>query len=198
MKRIFMDIDTQVDFIHPQGALYVPHAEKLQEKYQEISLYALDNEITVLASADAHPMEDPEFSQFPPHCLVNTSGQQKIRETMPELFLVQKNDNLPVDAGDLSATNILFEKQEFNVFSNPKIDVYLQHLQPEQVIVYGVASDYCVKAAVEGLLERGYSVELLTDAIRAVNPESEKTILEEFAGQSVVLSTFEEISSQSE
>ena len=193
MHCVFFDIDTQNDFIHPDGALYVPGAEKLIEIYDEISVYALDNEITVLASADAHDENDPEFLQFPPHCVRNTEGQKKIKETLPHIFLVQPNDGKKVKKSDLQQTSVLFEKQTFDVFSNPKIETYLNYIKPEQVVVYGVATDYCVKAAVEGLLDRNYSVLLLTDAIRAVDPHNEQKILDELVAKGAKLGTFDHL-----
>jgi len=193
MRCIFLDIDTQNDFIYPGGGLYVPGADKLVDTYDKIAVYALDNEITVLASADAHKSDDPEFTQFAPHCVMGTEGQKKIEQTLPHLFLVQPNDGKKVKLDDLNQSNVLFEKQTFDVFSNPKIDSYLQYLKPSKVVVYGVATDYCVKAAVEGLLERNYPVILLSDAIRAVNPDSEQPILDDFVTRGVEITSFDQL-----
>ncbi len=193
MNCVFLDIDTQNDFIHSDGALYVPGAEKLIDIYDEISVYALDNEITILASADAHDENDSEFSQFPPHCVKNTEGQKKIKETLPEIFFVQPNDGKKVKKTDLQKSNVLFEKQTFDVFSNPKIETYLNFLLPKQVVVYGVATDYCVKAAVEGLLQRKFPVLLLTDAIRAVDSQNEQKVLDELAAKGAQLGTFDHL-----
>ena len=196
MNTVFMDIDTQVDFILPDGALYVKDAEKLLPVYREISALARERDIPVLASADAHAADDPEFAQFPPHCVKGQPGQKKVAETLPELFFVQENDGRPVDAEALNHDHVLFEKQTFDVFSNPKIDAYLQHLKPERVVVYGVATDYCVKAAVESLLKRNYRVELLTDAIKAVDPSAEPEILANLQKQGARLTTFAELKSR--
>ena len=193
MNYVFLDIDTQNDFIHSHGALYVPGAEKLLEIYDEISVYALDNEITVLASADTHSEDDAEFAQFPPHCVKNTEGQKKIKETLPDIFFVQPNDGKKVKKADLQKSNVLFEKQTFDVFSNPKIETYLNYLMPKQVVVYGVATDYCVKAAVEGLLQRNFPVLLLTDAIRAVDPHNEQKVLDDLAARGAQLGTFDHL-----
>ncbi len=189
MDVLYFDIDTQNDFIEPSGALYVPGAETLKGVYRNISAFAKERGITVLASADAHAKNDPEFSQFPPHCVAGSFGQRKIPETLPELFFVQPNDGRPLQDADFNHRCVQLEKQTFNVFSNPKTERYLQKLQPKQVVVYGVASDYCVKAAVEGLLERHFPVILLTDAIKAVTPESEAAILRDFSARGVQLVT---------
>ncbi len=196
MNTVFIDIDTQVDFIMPDGALYVKDAEKLLPIYKEISSFARSGGIPVLASADAHAADDPEFKQFPPHCVKGQPGQKKVPETLPDLFFVQENDGRSVEPDQLRYDHILFEKQTFDVFSNPKIDAYLQHLKPERVVVYGVATDYCVKAAVESLLKKNLNVYLLTDAIKAVDPSSEKEILNNLEKNGARLTTFSEIKEQ--
>jgi len=189
MDVLFLDIDTQNDFIESSGALYVPGAETLKPVYRNISAFAKERGITVLASADAHPKDDPEFAQFPPHCVAGSTGQRKIPETLPDLFFVQPNDGQALQKTDFTHRCVQFEKQTFNVFSNPKADLFLQKLQPKQVVVYGVATDYCVKAAVEGLLERQFPVILLTDAIKAVQPENEAAILQDLSARGVQLAT---------
>ncbi len=193
MSLVFLDIDTQVDFIMPDGALYVQGAEQLLPLYEKISHFALDRGISVLASADAHDADDPEFAQFPPHCVKGTKGQLKVPQTLPDLFYVHENDGAPVDEDLFKFNHALFEKQTFDVFSNPKIEAYLKQWQPQTVAVYGVATDYCVKAAVEGLLERQYRVWLLTDAIKAVQPEKEAEILKNLQARGVRLTTFERL-----
>ena len=194
MSVVFMDIDTQVDFIMPNGALYVAGAEKLLPIFEEISTLALHKGIPVWASADAHHVNDPEFNQFPPHCLKGTPGQKKVPQTLPRLFFSETNNAKAVAAENLKRGHILFEKQTFDVFSNPKIDRYLKALKPEKIIVYGVATDYCVKAAVLGLLKRKKNVVLLTDAIKAVNPKAEADILKDLRRKGVLLTRFEKLS----
>ena len=59
----------------------------------------------------------------------------------------------------------------------------------ERYVVYGVATEYCVRAAVLGLLRRGRSVALVEDAIRAVDPAQGEAALREMqaAGARLVL-----------
>lgn len=178
MSVLFLDIDTQIDFIYPEGALYVPGADTLIPVYKKLSALALNKRIPVYASADAHAQDDPEFGQFPAHCLKGQPGQQKISETNPGLFFSEPNDGKAVRREHLVRSHVLFEKQSFDVFSNPKIDIYLKALKPDKVIVYGVATDYCVQAAVQSLLQRDFAVWLVRDAVKAVKPENEQSLLQ--------------------
>src|SRR5512137_1459018 len=83
MKSLFfMDVDTQRDFMLPDGALYVPGAERIIPRLRRLFDFARKHGITIVSSADAHTPKDPEFEQFPPHCVQGTAGQRKIDETL--------------------------------------------------------------------------------------------------------------------
>ena len=164
---IFWDVDTQVDFIRPDGKLYVPGAEKLIPNWKRLTDFAAQNGILVVGDVDAHQPDDEEFKVFPPHCLAGTPGQQKIPETiLPRQHLIP---NRKVELRrDLSAyQQVILEKQTLDVFSNPNIEDLLRLLGPEpEVVVYGVVTECCVDLVVRGLLQRGYKVRLVTDATR--------------------------------
>src|SRR5579885_2662099 len=88
---VFLDIDTQVDFMLPHGALYVPGAEQIIPNLRALMVYAQEHQIPVLSSADAHAPDDPSFAQWPPHCVVGTEGQRRIPETQLSPSLVIPN-----------------------------------------------------------------------------------------------------------
>ena len=73
--------DTQVHFMLPDGKLHVPGAENLIPPLARFTNWALQDNVLVVASADAHLPTDEEFSQYPPHCLAGTQGQLRLRET---------------------------------------------------------------------------------------------------------------------
>jgi len=50
--------------------------------------------------------------------------------------------------------DILFNKHWFDVFTNENVTTVLGVLDPQDVVLYGVALDVCDKYAIEGLLER--------------------------------------------
>ncbi len=70
-----------MDFLGPTGKLYVPGARKIVPNLRDLTLWASRHEVLIVASMCAHREGDPEFQQYPPHCLAGTPGQEKIPET---------------------------------------------------------------------------------------------------------------------
>lgn len=174
---IFVDIDTQVDFMLPHGRLYVQGAEQLLPLLKRLTLFARAHHIPIVASTDAHAVDDPEFQQFPPHCVKGTPGQLKVPETLvpaPAILPERGSFSLPS-----SAEQVIIEKSSFDIFSNPNTEVLLAQLKKRTCIVYGVTTDYCVKAAVLGACARGYQVKVLEDATMAIKPAAGRQAFEE-------------------
>lgn len=174
MTRVaFFDVDTQFDFMDPAGALYVPGAETLRGNLRKLTAFAGRRRIPVVASADAHPPDDPEFKVFPPHCLKGSPGARRIPETRIGGAAV-------VEAGApfhrlpplRRPARVVIEKCVYNVFTNPAADRVVRSVGARDWVVYGVATDYCVRAAAMGLRKRGYGVTVVEDAIRAVAPDT--------------------------
>jgi nicotinamidase/pyrazinamidase len=177
---LFWDVDTQADFIYPGGKLYVPGAESIVPTLKRLTEWASKNEVLVVASACAHQEDDAEFAQFPPHCLVGTPGQQKIPETQLKNALIVPNRRVEVLSNLSSYQQIILEKQQLNVFSNPNTDEVLDQLGPvHEVILYGVVSEICVAYAARELIRRGYHLQVVTDAIRHLNQTKAQTFLSE-------------------
>jgi len=164
----------------PTGALYVPGAERILPKLRRLFDFARKNEISILSSVDAHVADDPEFKQFPPHCVQGTEGQRKVDETLlprPLIFQQQPVDrNLPEAVR--KHQQIIVEKQSLDLFSNP-IAERLTRVLPPRAIVFGVTTEYCVKMACLGLRRLGVQTVLITDAVRALAPKTEKEAVEE-------------------
>jgi len=184
---LLIDEDTQLDFMTPAGALYVPGAERLIPALERIFAGARARGIPVLSSVDAHAENDPEFAQWPAHCVAGTLGQQKIPETLWKDRAVVPNHpgiELPV-----SAPQVVVEKQTLDVFTNPNFARLLEAHPGQECVVFGVATDYCVRYAVEGLLSAGRKVAIVTDAIRAIDQEAGQRWLEGWAARGVRLTT---------
>jgi len=181
----FVDVDTQYDFMDPQGNLYVSGAEKLLPNLERLTRWAVDHGIPIIASVDAHPPDDSEFKQFPPHCVIGTPGQKKIGRTLGNRPLFIENRDLELNiplieqAGVLRFDQYVFEKQSFCFLDNVNADKILRKIAAEKYVVYGVATDYCVKGAALGLLERKAEVEVVRDAITAVTEKGGSDALDE-------------------
>jgi len=165
-ELLFWDVDTQFDFILPEGKLYVQGAEKIIENLRRLTAAASKAEILIVASTCAHQPGDAEFRQFPPHCLAGTPGQKKISETMVNDHYVIPNRTLELPDGLTRHKQIIIEKQQFDVFSNPNVEELLRRLGKREVILYGVVTEICVDRAARGLIERGYRVHLVRDAVQ--------------------------------
>ncbi len=189
MTRVFWDVDTQVDFMWPDGKLYVPGAETIAENLSRLTDHAHAHGIRIVASSDNHDPGDAELSDrpdfrdtFPPHCLRGTPGQARIPQTvLDHPLLIEPEDA----ADDLSAKlaghagDILFHKHWFDVFTNPHVRPVVEALNITDVVLYGVALDVCVACAVEGLLQRhpGLALNVVEDAVRGIDEDGRDALL---------------------
>ncbi|MDX8341032.1 isochorismatase family cysteine hydrolase [Draconibacterium sp. IB214405] len=174
-KVIFWNVDTQVDFVEPEGKLYVQGAEKIKPLWQQITDFAKQKNITVVNTADFHYPESAELSDepdfvntFPQHCMANTTGAEYVAETQPNNPVVfEWNEDYDSFEAVRKARNIVIRKDAFDVFAgNPFTDNVLQLLSPETVVVYGVTTNVCVNDAVVGLSKRVKRVIVVKDAIK--------------------------------
>ncbi len=191
MKTVFFDVDTQNDFMLPAGALYVPGAEEILPAVARLNRYAAAHRIPLISSTDAHAENDPEFRQWPPHCVAGTFGQQKAPETLLEPRVV-----IPTSPGNYSiagARQFIVEKQALDVFTNPNLTWLLAELNPDRYVVYGVVTEYCVRCAAMGLLQTGKRVEIVTDAVKSLDADDARKTLAEFQAAGGRLTTVEEL-----
>jgi nicotinamidase/pyrazinamidase len=173
---VLWDVDTQVDFMLPDGKLYVPGAEEAAPAMRALVEAARAAEIPHVASADDHEISDaPDYrNTYPPHCLRGTRGAERIAETEQEdplpLSLVPYPPGLLPDivAG---RRELLLLKKNFNVFTNPNTEPLLDVLDPDEIVLFGVATDVCNDAAIRGFLQRGRKVRFVEDAARGLDEE---------------------------
>lgn len=163
MKTAFFDVDTQLDFLFPSGALYVPGAEQIAPAIAELTRFAARNHIPIISSMDTHLEDDPEFKHWKPHCVAGTHGWQKYAPTL--------------------AGQTLFQKNTIDFFDDPKLTGLLDSLGAKRFVVYGLVSEYCVRSVIFGLLARDAQVELVTDAIRSLDAGKERELLGQFTAQ---------------
>ena len=134
----------------------------------------------------------PDYrTTYPPHCLRGTRGAAKIPATVQQ-------DPVPlalseVDGEWLQGREFLLLKKHFDVFTNPNADRVLALLDPDEVIVFGVATDVCDDAAIRGLLGRGRSVTFVEDASRGLDAERTDACLSAWREAGVRFATTDEV-----
>ncbi len=189
MKTVFLDIDTQQDFVSPAGALYAPGAEKLIPIWVRLKEHALNNGIPLISTMDAHSEDDPEFHDWPPHCVVGTLGQRKPEKLAPHSTALLQPFRCPFQEIRDRPHQVLLEKASIDCFENTHLPKVLEHLEADRFVVYGVVTEVCVNLAVRGLLRYGKKIELLQDAVQAFNHQKADEILREFQAAGVGIST---------
>ena len=209
---IVHDVDTQRDFIDPPDAgrgLAVPGAtgilgtlKALVDTIRQYIFPQNDFQLLHIQTRDQHTPDDAEFDAWPPHCIENTAGADKVPETvLSQKLRVISNDpnanDLP-DADELkeiirTGTTIDLHKRNLGFAwdrevtgtdpatgkrisintPRPKALKFLDILKQSGkrvALVYGVATDYCVKYAVEAYKQSGIIPIVVEDAIKGIAP----------------------------
>ena len=197
-ESILFVVDPQIDFIHHDGALAIPDAEEIKGNLKTLVRHAQEKRVRIIYTADAHKPHDPEMEEqggpFPHHCMAGSPGQALISEVVPDPqpIVIPNSDEIKLEKSHLESRIVLFEKQSYDMWDNPHLKPVIKEWKPSEVVVCGVATDYCVKAAVMGLRKHGFSVALVTDAIKAVDPEEGKKSLDEMVSAGARLVSTEE------
>ena len=192
---IFWEVDVQADFMLPGGKLYVPGAEKLLPNIRKLTDAARRDEVFLVSHGDFHPANDPEFKQFPPHCLKGSPGAELLPEALTNNFVRIENDpdlKLPDDLSKYQ--QIILEKQTLDIFATHHADELVERLgNTAEFVVFGVVTEYCVSCAVKGLLERKRRVAVVRDAIETLAPETGNRTLTELHSLGATVVTTDEI-----
>jgi nicotinamidase/pyrazinamidase len=206
MRNVLIDVDTQHDFCDPSGALYVAGADKLAPAFRTLVARAVETGTPIVGSVDSHAFDAWEFAgaehkgpngeqpNFPAHCVKGTAGWLKVPGTLP--VHARFIPNVPVDLGATLGKERawMLEKEVYSLFANPNAREMLERIGGERYIVFGVATDYCVRAAVLGLREFAPNAEVLlvTDAIAAVDPKGGDRAVAECVARGARLATVAE------
>jgi nicotinamidase/pyrazinamidase len=175
-KVILWGVDMQADFMLPGGKLYVPGAEKLLPNIQKLTDAARHGHVFYVSHGCFHRPDDPEFQTFPPHCVQGTPGSEYVEHaTTSKIARVPNHPTAKIPENLFQHQQILLEKQTLDVFQTHHAHSLVEQLPRDaEFLVFGVVTEYCVRFAAKGLLERGRSVSVIEDAIETLNPEESK------------------------
>ena len=167
---VFWEVDTQADFMLPGGKLYVPGAERLLPNIRRLTDAARQGRVLLISHGCYHAKDDPEFKTFPPHCVKGTAGAAYVPEAMTANAITIPNDaaeELPRDLSQYQQVHL--EKQTLDIFESRHAAELVKRLGDDtEFVVFGVVTEYCVRFAAKGLLERGHRVFVVKDAIETL------------------------------
>lgn len=192
MRRFVIIVDTQVDFMDPTGALYVPGAQNLITPIvNDLAARTAHDTAGLLFTFDTHQAQiyahSAEALSFPPHCLRATSGWENV---------------IPPARMPRDVPHYGLEKSVFDMWAEPGLvihdaagqrtdrDVFFNHLKNagiETITVMGVAADYCVRDAIAGCVARGFHVTVPRHLTRGITRSIEDVIASDFPPHTVTL-----------
>lgn len=175
MKNFVVVVDTQYDFMMPNGILYVKGAEEtITPMIQYLSSLKPETTAGVLFTFDTHTKEEyegsPESEMFPLHCEFGTNGHdnvlnQNLVHNEIEKFTLQKPVFDMWASDDLVFGDIDTWSDVEEMFG----EGFIEDTQATIIDIIGVALNFCVKQAVDGFLERGFVVRLHTSMTRGID-----------------------------
>jgi nicotinamidase/pyrazinamidase len=180
-KKALIVVDVQNDFC-PGGSLAVAHGDEVVAPLNQLMKEFLDRGEPVYKTRDWHPPRTKHFADYggawPVHCVQNTSGAEFHPDLLddPRVAVISKGS-------DESA-------EGYSGFDGTGLAQMLRDQGVEEVLVGGLATDYCVKHTVLDGLRGGFKVKALADAMRPVNvnPDYGRKAIEEMsaAGAEIV------------
>ena len=181
MKSALILIDIQNDFV-ADGALAVPNGDAVVP----VANALMDHVDLVVATQDWHPATHGSFvSQhpgkgvgdlvdlngldqvvWPDHCVADTEGAAFVNELASERIsqVVRKG----TDAG-IDSYSGFFDNGHRKATA---LEGYLRRESVSQLIMVGLATDYCVKFTALDARELGFEVILVTDGVKGVELRS--------------------------
>ncbi len=160
MARALIVVDFQNDFT-PGGALAVPDGDAIAPRINELA--ASGDFDLVVATRDWHPADHGSFADqggiWPVHCVAGTSGA----ELHPALDAAQVD--VVVDKGQDRDT------EGYSAFQGTRLAELLREREIDEVVVVGLATDYCVKNTALDALRAGLRVHVDEAAVRGVDVE---------------------------
>ncbi len=168
-RTALLVVDVQNDFAHPDGSLYVEGGEEIVPIVNAEVEKAVASGALVVYTQDWHPEHTPHFQQdggiWPVHCVEDSPGA----EFHPDLLvadheIVRKGHDGRDGYSGFSVRDPLSGERGDTVLHEK-----LTAAGVERLVICGLATDYCVVETVLDARMLGYPVEVITDAVRAVN-----------------------------
>lgn len=170
MRKVLFVIDMQNDFVAEGGALSFPAAREIIPFVTGKVKEALAGGREVLFTLDSHTPDDAEFKKFPPHCLVETHGQQLIPELLEIIAPYQGTGQIKI-----------LTKNRYSAFFNTDLDAWLApaggRAKVTEVEMVGVCTNICCFFTAEELANRDIPTRVFAQGMASFDPEAHRAAL---------------------
>jgi nicotinamidase/pyrazinamidase len=185
-------VDVQGDFTTwKAGSLAVPGADKaFMDKLQKATETLSKKGYSVYATQDWHPEDHVSFFSnhpgrrpfetirvdertqvlWPPHCVQDHEGAKILLNERLFKAVVRKGKDKRFDS---------YSGFRDDGGAKTELDRILKKDGVTEIILYGIATDYCVKATALDAAKAGYKVTVIEDLCAGITPETIATALKE-------------------
>lgn len=162
-SRALLIIDMLNDFANKSGSLYVRGIESIIIPIKKEIESARNHGDKIIYICDAHDKNDREFRLFPGHAVKGTIGASIIKDLEP-----QRSD-------------IIIEKKTLSSFYNTELGNVLSRFKIDELIVTGCVINICVLFTSMDAVSRGYTVNVVKDAVIGFNNEDYEFTLKQMS-----------------
>ena len=163
-------VDVQIDFADPKGSLYVRGGEDVVPAANAEVAKAIEAGSFVFYTQDWHPPETPHFQKdggiWPVHCVRDTWGAELHPALEVKGPVVRKGTGGEDGYSGFSVRHPVTGEE-----AETPLKTLLLEAGVTQVVIAGLATDYCVKETALDALDAGYETTVLSHAIAAVDLE---------------------------
>ena len=163
-------VDVQNDFADPGGSLYVKGGEEVVQVINREIERARAAGASIFYTQDWHPESTPHFQKdggiWPVHCVMETWGAEFHPDLRVDGPVVRKGSN-----GEDGYSGFTMRDPETGATIPTELADMLGTAGATQVVIAGLATDYCIKSTVLDARSKGYPTTVIQNAIRAVNLE---------------------------
>ena len=159
-KTALLVIDVQRDFC-PGGALAVPNGDEVVPVINDLVTRFTAIGAPVIFTRDWHPIGADHFKLWPSHCIANTTGA----DYQPGLLT-------PLSPYHVKKGRALEGNSYSGFDGDTDTGIWLENLLEaagtQEVVIVGLATDYCVKATAIDAAEKGFNPIVVLSACRGV------------------------------
>jgi nicotinamidase/pyrazinamidase len=193
-------VDMQGDFTtYKNGSLAVDGTDQaFIEKVEKTTLMLKEKGHPIFATQDWHPSEHVSFYSnhagkkpfetiqlegrtqvlWPPHCVQNTANAEVLLDHNLFVAIVQKGKDKRYDS---------YSGFQDDGGAKTEMNQILKKNGIQELIVYGIATDYCVKATAIDAAAAGYKVTVVEGLSKGVAPDTTAKALEEMKAKGITL-----------